>query len=36
MKEYIRKEGRRNVMKNNFWMLKQVWKYTPGTWYGWS
>lgn len=30
MKEYIRKEGRRNVMKNNFWMLKQVWKYTPG------
>ncbi|MFR8338514.1 MAG: hypothetical protein ACLVAW_18575 [Eisenbergiella massiliensis] len=30
MKEYIRKEGCRNVMKNNFWMLKQVWKCTPG------
>ncbi|WP_455617086.1 ABC transporter ATP-binding protein [Eisenbergiella sp.] len=30
MRECIREEGRRNVMKNNFWMLRQIWKYTPG------
>lgn len=30
MREHIREEGRCKVMRNNFWMLRQIWKYTPG------
>lgn len=30
----VNKNDRRHVMKNNFWMLRQVWKYTPGYLFG--
>lgn len=30
----INKNDRRHVMKNNFWMLRQIWKYTPGYIFG--
>ena len=25
-----KKSSRRSILANNFWLLKQVWKYTPG------